>query len=104
MTLFILLLLSAAAMAQQTPNVAQVVVPPFTANGLTIDDYTFSNEENWFRFEASVGDTVTVSLTFTHATGDIDSRMYSNCGSTTASCTGKWVVLDDDGISRLFFC
>ena len=88
----ILIVSLSTAIAQQTPNVARHVVPPFTASGLTIDDNVGTNEENWFRFEASAGDTVTVSLTFTHSNGDIDSRMYSNCGSTTASCTGKRVL------------
>ena len=87
--------IASVVIAQQTPNVAQAVSLPFQASGLNIEDVPFStnNEENWFRFQATVGDTITVSLTFSHASGDIDSRMYRSCGSTTASCTGKMLAV-----------
>jgi hypothetical protein len=48
-----------------------------------------STDSDWYSISVPAGHTVTVTLTFTHANGDIDTKMYTTCGgAAVASSTG----------------
>ena len=43
------------------------------------------NDEDWYEIDATAGSTVTVALSFTHAAGNVDLRLYDPGGSQVAS-------------------
>jgi lysyl endopeptidase len=48
-----------------------------------------STDTDWYKASVAPGKTLTVTLTFTHANGDVDTKLYSTCGgSLIDSSTG----------------
>lgn len=59
-----------------------------TYNGLVVKRYT-GGDEDWYSFNLAAGATLTVTLNFTHANGDVDMQLYDVCGgSVLRSSTG----------------
>lgn len=62
---------------------------PLIGTGLSFVRIVKSTDPDWYRVSVPPGKTLTVSLTFTHANGDIDTKLYTACnGSVAASSTG----------------
>ena len=51
-----------------------------TYSGLTVKRL----DEDWYALPVSVGATLTVSMTFTHANGDVDVQLFNACGGAVA--------------------
>ncbi|MFO1096488.1 MAG: dockerin type I domain-containing protein [Planctomycetaceae bacterium] len=65
------------------------------ATAITISEGTFSNRivkfnhDDWFRIALPAGGTLSVTLTFTNANGNIDMELFGTCGGTAlASSSG----------------
>jgi len=57
-------------------------------SGLVVKRYA-SGDEDWYKVTVNNGQTLTITLSFTHAYGDIDLQLYNACGgSVIASSTG----------------
>lgn len=60
-----------------------------TYSNLVVKRYS-GGDEDWFSVSVGAGQTLTVSLSFTHASGDVELELYSACGgSLLASSTGN---------------
>jgi hypothetical protein len=59
-----------------------------TYSGLVVKRYT-GGDEDWYSFNLAAGATLTVTLNFTHANGDVDMQLYDTCGGAVLkSSTG----------------
>jgi hypothetical protein len=79
------------------PNDSAVTAEPISA-GVVYPDLDSCSDEDWYAFNAVVGDTIAVDMTFLVADGDIDATLYSPALAQIASGTAGG---DDEAFSAV---
>lgn len=67
------------------PNDACSASIPMIGNSSTNGLFVRKWDDDWFAMEVPAGGTLDVDLTFTHANGDVDTRLFSSCGGQQLS-------------------
>lgn len=78
--------------------IATTVGTPVTNSGLTVK----LTDEDWYSFSVPATDTISVSLAFTNANGNIDAQLFTTCGgsvisSSTSTTNAESVTYTNNG-------